>query len=124
MSNTHTLTWTLADAIEKMRNEAGYEQEELAERSGVSRSSISNYERSKSVPPNFDTVRRIARACGFHNDDDQLATLWDEARRRRFGCIHGWSPYEQLSLAGGAFDSHDLAHVARNTRGQWEQDAA
>lgn len=83
--NTHTLTWTLADAVVKMRTEAGMDQSQLADASGVSRSSISNYERGESAPPNFATIRRIARACGFEHDDDELHQLWTLARSRPGG---------------------------------------
>lgn len=95
MSGTHTLTWTLADAVEKMRAEAGMDQTELATASGVSRSSISNYERGTSAPPNFETIRRIARACDFHNHDEKLRQLWEDARES--GCIYETIPLFDLA---------------------------
>lgn len=43
-------TWTLPDRLAKARNHAGIEQEELAQAMGVSRQSISNWERGYAKP--------------------------------------------------------------------------
>ena len=84
-NNTNTthrrLTWTYADAVEKMRKTARLTQTDLGAVSGLSRSTISNYERGTETPPNFETVKRVARACGFDQDDDILHVLWEDARR-------------------------------------------
>jgi transcriptional regulator with XRE-family HTH domain len=74
---TRRLTWTLADAIERMRVNASLDQAELADEVGISRSSISNYERGKSTPHNFKTVQRIAEACGYDPADPTLRAAWD-----------------------------------------------
>jgi transcriptional regulator with XRE-family HTH domain len=85
MTTTQRLHFTLGDAVEKMRSAAHLEQEQLANEVGISRSTVSNYERDKSAPPNFRTVQRIAAACGYDPDDPSLKELWEEARRS--GCI-------------------------------------
>ena len=71
------LTWDLSDAVERMRTKAGLDQGELAERVGVSRGSISNWERGRTAPHNFKTVQRVAIECGFDPDDPTLRELWD-----------------------------------------------
>jgi transcriptional regulator with XRE-family HTH domain len=78
MSNTlHTLTWTFGAAIERMRTHAGLDQEELGDRIGVSRSTISNWERERTVPHNFKTVQRLAEACDYDPNDATLRDAWD-----------------------------------------------
>ena len=69
--NTRTITrttslvpqWTLADRLRKAREEAGLEQLELAEISGISRAAISNAERG-STTPHRSTLMLWAMATG------------------------------------------------------------
>lgn len=42
--------WTVADRLRKAREDAGLDQAELAKRIGVARSTVSNYEGSKTSP--------------------------------------------------------------------------
>ncbi|WP_209706985.1 helix-turn-helix domain-containing protein [Leucobacter exalbidus] len=42
--------WTLADRLRKARETTGLDQIEFAERSGISRTSITNYEQGKRAP--------------------------------------------------------------------------
>lgn len=42
--------WTLADRLRKAREQIGLDQTEFADRLGVSRSSVSNYERGTTAP--------------------------------------------------------------------------
>jgi transcriptional regulator with XRE-family HTH domain len=42
--------WTLADRLQKARETSGLDQFELAERMGISRRSVSNYERGVTRP--------------------------------------------------------------------------
>lgn len=42
--------WTVADRLRKAREDAGLDQADLADRIGVARSTISNYEGSKTNP--------------------------------------------------------------------------
>lgn len=58
-----TVTWTLGELIAKARKDAELEQKELAEASRIARTSLSNYETGRSVPP-FDVMVRIASVCG------------------------------------------------------------
>lgn len=40
----HVPSWTIGDRLRKAREDAGFDQRELAEKIGVSRNSVSNYE--------------------------------------------------------------------------------
>ena len=55
--------WDIADRVSKARRTAGFEQDELAERAGVSRRSISRYENGTAVPRGAAVIA-IAFACG------------------------------------------------------------
>ena len=57
-----TTTWSLGELIAKARRDARLEQTELADAVGVSRNTISNYERGRSMPP-LDVAARIASVC-------------------------------------------------------------
>ena len=43
-------TWTVADRLRKAREHAGLDQTELADLVGISRNTISNYERGQTAP--------------------------------------------------------------------------
>jgi transcriptional regulator with XRE-family HTH domain len=50
MSDWTPPSWTVADRIRKAREQAGLEQTQLADATGLSRVSISNYERGFRTP--------------------------------------------------------------------------
>ncbi|MFJ3394015.1 helix-turn-helix domain-containing protein [Leifsonia aquatica] len=56
-------TWTLADRLKKARLLSGLDQATLADRLGIARNSISNYETGRSEP-NASTFVRWASATG------------------------------------------------------------
>ena len=58
-----TITWTLGELIAKARRDAGLDQPTLARAAKIARSSLSNYETGRSVPP-FDVMVRIALVTG------------------------------------------------------------
>lgn len=116
---TVTVELTIGETLKLWRDRVGLSQKQLGAAIELGRTTVIRYEADTALPK-WKDVQAWAALCG--EDAEILRPAWDYARMS--GCIHGWSPYEQLSLAGGAFDSHDLAHVARNTRGQWAQDAA
>lgn len=91
-----TLTYTLHTALRQMVDESGVNQEELADACDISKGSVTNYLKGRTVPK-WTTVRMWADACGFDPEDDKLRELWDMARR--FGCVYGSIP-GQLSLLG------------------------
>lgn len=74
--------------LRRYRLAAGWTQEQLAERAGVSVRSISNLERGSRHVPRGDTIRVIAGALGLADEDikafmmaarvrdDELATLF------------------------------------------------
>lgn len=62
--------WTLADRLRKARELAGLKQAELAEETGIARSSIVNYESGKSTPRR-PALASWSFACGV--DFDWLA---------------------------------------------------
>lgn len=57
--------WTLGDRLRKAREFAGLEQGELAERIGISRGTVSNYELGRwQRPPKRYILRDWAEECG------------------------------------------------------------
>lgn len=52
---------TFGQTLREMRRKAGVSQDDLAQRSGVDRSAISNYERGRREP-NLRTIVKLARA--------------------------------------------------------------
>lgn len=58
----------IAERLAKRRREAGYSQESLAERLGVSRQAVSKWERSESSP-DTDNLIALARLYGVSLDD-------------------------------------------------------
>ena len=105
MDDMKTLEFTLAAALRLMLDESELPQADLAERVDISKGSVSNYARGRSVP-RWTAVQRWAIACGFDPDDDTLRALWLAAKygtepedtliARYVGA--GQSPFEQLSL--------------------------
>ena len=65
---------SFGDRLRRLRSTAGLSQEELAERSGVSRNGISDLERGLSQTPRFETVRLLADGLGI--DEDERAVCW------------------------------------------------
>lgn len=55
----------IADRIRVVREQSGLDQDQLAERTGISRSTISNYERGQTKPRRTQIIA-IALATGFH----------------------------------------------------------
>lgn len=62
MSMTTVPRWTLADRLAKARHHCGYTQGELADRLGISRNSVSNYESGTTVPRRL-VLRAWAEEC-------------------------------------------------------------
>src|SRR5947199_8337255 len=54
-----------AALLQQYRAAAGFSQEELAERAGLSRRGVSDLERGERRLPHPDTVRRLAEALGL-----------------------------------------------------------
>lgn len=75
METTGTV-FELGDVIRKLRAEKGWSLDDLAEKSGVNRMSISQIERG-TVDPRVSTIERIATALGFQN----VEQLHAEVRR-------------------------------------------
>lgn len=59
--------FAVGDRIRTAREQAGMDQSELAEQSGISRQTISNYERH-ATKPSRGNVRLISWATGFDYD--------------------------------------------------------
>ena len=57
----------LADKIINLRKKNGWSQEELAERLGVSRQSVSKYEGAQSVP-DLDKILKLSEIFGVTTD--------------------------------------------------------
>ncbi len=79
----------LADKIVSLRKKAGWSQEDLAEKLGVTRQSVSKWEGAQSVP-DMDKVVQMSRLFGVTTDyllkdeiEEQAATLVEESPLRR-----------------------------------------
>ena len=82
--------WTLADRLVKARRWAGLEQEELAEKAGIARSSMSKYENGHSVPRR-PVLISWALATG-------VSLAWLETGDETTPGIHGESSSVQLAF--------------------------
>ena len=67
MSETLTPTFTLGERLRKARTDARLDQVELAERLGIARNTLSNYETGRSVPT-FDIAYHWARMTAVSLD--------------------------------------------------------
>jgi transcriptional regulator with XRE-family HTH domain len=82
--------WTLRDRLRKAREHAGLEQVELAERAGISRGSVSNYENGV-TSPRRPQLLAWAMACGVplewltDGDTPAVDVRTPRRSRRRFG---------------------------------------
>lgn len=85
MQETMIPTWTLADRLRKAREHAGLEQAELAERMGVGRNTVSNYERAAHEPREI-VLRAWAAATG-------VPLEW--LRTGRVDATHGMRPTDE-----------------------------
>lgn len=70
---------SIGDNIKKMRNSKDWTQRELAEKSGVTRESIGNYERGDRVPP-ADILNKIVAALNCNYWD----LVYPEEERQEF----------------------------------------
>lgn len=60
---------SLAEAVKTLRSERGWQQEDLAERSGLSRSTVTHIERGRRVAVSQETLTGLARAFGMGVDE-------------------------------------------------------
>src|SRR5262252_3766668 len=64
-----------ADLLRQYRTVAGYSQEQLAERAGLSHRGVSDLERGQRRAPHPETVRRLADALGLDVVDRAALSL-------------------------------------------------
>jgi predicted ATPase/transcriptional regulator with XRE-family HTH domain len=72
-------TAIFGDLVRRARRAAGYSQEELADRSGLSVRGISDLERGVNRTPRKDTLEMLATALDLSADERKM---WDRARRQ------------------------------------------
>ena len=80
---------TIAERIRLYRQQRGFSQSELAEKSGVNNKSLSRYELGSSVPP-ADALKAIADALGVSADvllSDDVISIKDKELLERFQVI-------------------------------------
>jgi len=73
------IEFTLAAALRQMLDESGMHQSDLAESADISKGSVTNYAKGRTVP-RWSAVQRWAQACGFDPEDETLRALWVAAR--------------------------------------------
>lgn len=92
--------WTLGDRLRKARESAGMDQLELANRVGISRNTVSNYELGNGTrPPKVVVLRAWANECGVPYEwivDNFRATTGVSAVSNR-GCVSSTLP-EQVYI--------------------------
>lgn len=81
----------LADKIMDLRKRNGWSQEELAEKLGVSRQSISKYEGAQSVP-DLDKLLKLSEIFGVSTD----YLLKDELEMEEYVSDHATEDYEEV----------------------------
>jgi transcriptional regulator with XRE-family HTH domain len=80
---------TIAERIRLYRQQKGFSQAELAEKSSVNNKSLSRYELGSSVPP-ADALKNIANALGVSADtllSDDATTIKDVDLFKKFEII-------------------------------------
>jgi transcriptional regulator with XRE-family HTH domain len=60
---------SLADRLEQLRKAAGLNQQELADKAGLSMSVVSQIERGKKLDPRVSTIEALADALGVSVDE-------------------------------------------------------
>ena len=95
---------TLGQRLARLRKEQGFTQQELADKIGIIRVIISDYERDK-IRPHYEMIIRIALALGITSD---LLLGLDQTKKhtkkpslkilRRLNKIEGLPPTQQRSL--------------------------
>src|SRR5215213_8680889 len=97
---------SFGDLLRQLRGAASLSQEELAERSGLSRRGISDLERGARRAPWPETVRMLADALGLRDDDRAALTaaarpaLVRESDGIRAGTMPGSLPAPLTRLIG------------------------
>ncbi len=80
---------TIAERIRLYRQQKGFSQAELAERSAVNNKSLSRYELGSSIPP-ADALKNIADALGISSDallNDDIVSIKDKDLLQKFEVI-------------------------------------
>lgn len=98
-----TIEFNLATALRQMLDTSGVQQEQLALDVDISKGSVTNYVKGRTVPK-WSVVQRWAEVCDFDPEDQTLRHLWEEARRS--GWIYGADPPQP-------------AMFERDERGRW-----
>lgn len=126
----------VADRLWEHRDAAGWNQEELARRSGVSATSITKLENARIEHPRLNTVRKLARAFGvsaerFLEDPEEDAPLAEgplmqqiralsprDRRRLALGSAPGWVAGEEDQTLSAMSEAKQVAAEHGVTRDQ------
>ena len=76
---------TIGERIRKRRQELGLSQQELADKAGVNRPTISELESGKQLGLTVDTAKRLARVLGV--GIDYLAGTWEDEEDERLAAV-------------------------------------
>jgi len=99
------IEFTLAAALRQMLDESGMHQSDLAVGADISKGSVTNYAKGRTVP-RWSAVQRWAEACGFDPEDKTLRALWVAAR-------YGNDPAEVTHRKGAATTTVRTTHEVR-----------
>ncbi|MFM9369631.1 helix-turn-helix domain-containing protein [Streptomyces sp. Da 82-17] len=83
-------THELAAQLQELKERSGRSYSALAQRTGLSRSSVHRYCQGLTVPASFGVVERIARVCGADRAElDSLYAAWVRAEQQAYASDEG-----------------------------------
>lgn len=108
-----------SEKIKNARLAAGISQRELAEKTGLSKRTIQNYEMGARIPKSRDTYEILAKALGIKEevllDDNAEFILQANAIYGPRGAKQAWDMVHELKavFAGGELADEDLDSIMR-----------
>ena len=111
-----------SEKIKNARLAAGISQRELAEKTGLSKRTIQNYEMGARIPKSRDTYEILAKALGIKEevllDDNAEFILQANAIYGPRGAKQAWDMVHELKavFAGGELADEDLDSIMRLSR--------
>jgi transcriptional regulator with XRE-family HTH domain len=89
------ITMTLGELVRRIRSDAGFSQEQVAERAGLSPRTVSNIETGAASSPRATTLSLLSEALGLDADEKQRLFAVAKPRRRSLSAL-GAEPLAKL----------------------------